>query len=221
MKRSLAFLLVIVFLSSFLISSIVLAQEPSIPADVQEMQTQIKTFFKLPVIRHIIGIVFGLWDLDNVTGMYKLREEGKLKVVSDAGSIIIYIVIWLVLFMAFADIVKTFAPFSDKVGTLIGLGLAIAAAQMGAVYKLSYWLAGLVARLGTAAVFIGIFLAFLAFVLENTILGKIFHFIKERKWKREEEKAEETAQKGGAGVKHAASFEEQLKEAAEKGWRGI
>ncbi len=167
-KSILVFVLFSILLISFL-SFVVAAQT--------EDELAIIDFFKTPVIKQIIGIVFGLWDVDKAAEYYAgpatqaspsniswLNRITNSEPINAAGGIIVYLVIWGILFLAFANIISTFSPFDEWVGWLIGLGLVIAAAQLKTVYVIASWMAEITSYFGAISAFIGIIMSFVAFI---------------------------------------------------------
>lgn len=82
------------------------------------------------------------------------------------GAIIIHIMIWLILFVAFSDIFGTFLPLTNKyVPWAIGFGMAVIVANFGIIPAIIAWMAAITATLGAASVFVAMLIAFGGFVV--------------------------------------------------------
>jgi len=91
-----------------------------------------------------------------------------------AGVIIIHIMIWLILFVAFSDIFGTFMPFTNKyVPWIVGFGMAVVVANFGFIPTLIGWMAAITAGFGAAAVFVSMGIAFVFFVLATFFGNKL------------------------------------------------
>jgi len=158
-KRVLGLLLV-----SFIVMSVFVSFTAPVSAQQGEVNRQavVDFIFDTPVISTVFGLVFGLWDkrsLGNLRASWFLAPEN-----TGLSVLIIYLMIWLVLFVGFSDIVSLFAPFSSRIGWIIGAALAIITAQFRFIYQIGSWLAAVLAGLGAFSIFFGIGMAFLAFI---------------------------------------------------------
>lgn len=146
----------------------------SAQTEITEDQQKIVDFLGKPVIKQIIGIVFGLWDVEETYTYYGGVETGSG--ITKFGAIIVYLMIWLIMFLAFSDIVRMFGAFSEWVGWIIGAALAIAAAQLKLVYTFASGSAQAVAYFGIASVWASIIFTFVAFIAVSIGFGAM------RKW---------------------------------------
>ena len=94
------------------------------------------------------------------------------------GVIIIHIMIWLILFVAFSDIFGTFMPFTNRyVPWFVGFGMAVIVANFGFIPTIIGWMAAVTAAVGAGAIFLSMLIAFGFFVLVtwlgNTLKAKI------------------------------------------------
>ena len=165
----------------------------------------IVNFVSQPVIKQIFGVVFGIWDtanLDNLVNTWGIRPTG-----TGVSVLIVYIMLWLILFVAFSDIVVVFAPFSKPmIGWIIGAALTIIAAQLQFVFTLASWAAVILAYFGTFSVFVGIAFAFVAFIaasigsewLREWVVGRKIAMLKTR------------AAEGSAEAKEGLKFLKEL-----------
>jgi hypothetical protein len=107
-----------------------------------------------------IGFFFGVFGLDSGVGWEIL---------------VINIVVFIMLALAFADILSGFTVFSTPVSWAIGIGLAVIGILTGSVKVLAILLLQIGAGLGVISVFIAIASAFIAFALIH--IGPI-HWLK-------------------------------------------
>jgi len=200
-ERLIVFVLFSILLVSFL-SFVVSAQD--------EVESQIKEFLELPVIKQIIMIVFG----NPIRSIEATFESFAGAPLGDVGVIIIHLMIWLILFVAFSDIFGTFLPFTNKyVPWFVGFGMAVIVANFGFIPKLIGWGAAITAGFGAAAIFVAMFVAFAGFVAV-TFFG---NWLKVRILKTKINLAGQVgAAKSAAGVKGYAEGYKAFKEASKE-----
>lgn len=166
-ERLIALVLFSILLASFL-CFVVAAQT--------DAESTVKDILNLPVIKQLIGVVFGIWDIEDVYDVGGNWVTGAAQASTKVGAVIIYIMIWLILFVAFSDIVSLFSPFTEWVGWVIGLALAIIAAQLRWIYSMAAWMASATAAFGA----IGVFISIIVSIVAATLLG--FGTASLRKW---------------------------------------
>jgi len=88
---------------------------------------------------------------------------------SQPNLVVIQLMIWLILFVAFADILEV--VFSDITRWIIGFGLAVIAANAGWVSQLNSYMFEATAALGSFSVAAVIGITFVAFLLAHFGLG--------------------------------------------------
>jgi len=211
--KILALSLIAVFMISFL-AGVVSAGFwdffKSAPAK-SETETGVQKFFEQKTIRYIVGIVFGLWDVSNVTEQYAV---GSL-VVNEVGAIIAYLALWIALLFAFGNIIAIFLPTESWVGWIIGIALTIAAAQLKFVFWLISLFALITAWLGTFSVFASIIIAFLAFFLLSIGTEHLRKWAVKRKLAIESIKAMRGRHKVSEGIKTLGQVGEEIGKAGE------
>lgn len=85
---------------------------------------------------------------------------------NNISAIIIVVAIWLILLLAFGDIVAAFGTFSEKwIGWTIGTVLAIIAANLKIVMQIAAWSFMATASLGAISVAVAIAIPFVVFLL--------------------------------------------------------
>lgn len=94
-----------------------------------------------------------MYNLEDLSGNY-----------STASIVIFFVLIWLILFVGFSDILHYFSPFSPWASWIIGFATSVIAANIGIIQWFVSWVVTVLAVLGTIAIFIGIALAFAAFI---------------------------------------------------------
>jgi hypothetical protein len=120
---------------------------------------EIKTNFPIenPFLRTsaaVLGVyIFGMYNLEDLGVNYSI-----------ASIVIFFVLIWLILFVGFSDILHYFSPFSPWASWIIGFAISVIAANIGIIQWFVSWVVTVLAVLGTIAIFIGIILAFAAFV---------------------------------------------------------
>ncbi len=88
-----------------------------------------------------------------------------IKAGSDWRFVTVLIVIFLMLFFAFSDIIEMLTAFSKPISYILGFGLAVIVALTKGVLALARVIFAVTGGLGAAAVAIVIIIAFVAFVL--------------------------------------------------------
>lgn len=85
--------------------------------------------------------------------------------VAKLGDFIFFVLIVLILCLAFIDILQFFSPFSYRTNVVIGIALALFAGFSRIDYYLARFAFSLAAALGTLGVAIALIIAFAAFIL--------------------------------------------------------
>ena len=106
-----------------------------------------------PITKAVTFYLFGLRDISSLPSPWDYWT-----------ILIIFLMIWLILAAAFADILVVFSPFRRRTSILLGLALTILAANLKVVQILATYLISVVAIFGTISIFIGIIAAFVAFL---------------------------------------------------------
>ena len=106
--------------------------------------------------------------------------------VGDWQLLIVYIVTFTILVLAFGDILSGFTMFSTWVSWIIGIGLAIVGILTGFVRWLAVLLLQIGAGFGVVSVFIAIGTAFLAFALMH--IGPVHWLKKGLTWAKARQK---------------------------------
>jgi hypothetical protein len=164
------------------------------------------------IISSLAGIVFASWEEaiknDGLGKFFKylfgpLINNVDLKNVSNVNDVsltIITIAVWLLIFITFSDIISAFSTFSQGVSWGIGFLVAVIAANLGFVVLVVASFASWFAFAGTAAVFIGLGGAFIAFIVVNLGLVKFKPWIDSRKRMVESSRIRRGANEAAEGV---------------------
>lgn len=118
------------------------------------------------------------------------------------GIVIIHIMVWLILFVAFSDIFGTFLPFGKKYPIIpwaIGFGMAVIVANFGFISTLVAWMAAITGGFGAFSVFASMIIAFITFFLITFFHNKLKVF----QAKKEASAAKAGAIQAAEGVKVA------------------
>ena len=147
---------------------------------------------------------------------YTFGETIEYGGISEISAAIITVAIWLLFFLTFSDIIATFSSFSKWVSWLVGLLLAIIAANMGFIIKLAAVLTGIFAFLGTLAIFAALGAALFAFVAVNLGMWKVRGWILKRKAMMSAAKQEAGGAKLAGTLSAIDKISEAFKKAGEK-----
>lgn len=110
--------------------------------------------------------------LKNVFGV-----QGALEI----SQTIVAIMIWMILFTAFTDLIYALGPFSKTTSWFIGFGLAVIAANVGWVWWFTEFAFSVVAGLGAAAVAIVLGSIFLLVIATYLGFDKFANWLRARK----------------------------------------
>jgi hypothetical protein len=135
------------------------------------------------------------------------------------ATLIIFLMIWLIIFVTFGDIIETFSSFNPSIAWLIAFCLATIAGFSG-IYegptsKAIIWLASW----GAWAVAIGIFFSFIVFILVETgaagLSQKLRMAIMNRKLTQEAMGVKGKLMRAGMGAEALADFEKTIAKSGE------
>lgn len=160
-------------------------------------------FVENPVVKITLG--------DPIDSMDAFPEGIPL---GEFGIIIIYIMVWLILFVAFGDIFGTFMPFTHKfVAWFLGFGMAVITANFGVITKVIAWGATITSVFGAFSIFVAMIIAFVFFIIVTVAGGKLRTKILKERWKL-------ASEAGGAraaiAIKNLAEIQKSLEKAGSK-----
>lgn len=156
----LLFLSFIVFFIILINISFVISDGDSAGLSDKELTT-IRTLLNNPFIKILTGNTEG--SLESFKTAY--GDAYDKMPLGDLGVVIIHVVFWIMLLFAFSDIFGTFLPFTNKfVPWVLGAGLTIITANLGFIPYFLLWIAKWTAWAGAFGIFIGMLIAFVAFV---------------------------------------------------------
>jgi hypothetical protein len=154
----------------------------------------------------ILGLIFGdpiiITTKGSATNIY--------------SGIVVIIAVWILLFVTFSDIIKTFSTFNKGVSWVSGFLIATISAQMNFLVSLVSFLAKTFAFLGSLSVFIGLGAAFLAFLAVNLGIASLSKFVLKRKMMRAINNAEISSEMMKNGAKNLVKFQEALQDVGKK-----
>ena len=84
---------------------------------------------------------------------------------------IIWLIIFIMLFFAFSDIIKLFTAFSTRTAYILGFGLALITAMTRSILFIAVWAFGITGALGVFSVIVVIISAFIAFAIIHWATG--------------------------------------------------
>lgn len=138
-------------------------------------------------------------------------------VVQDLTSaLIITIAVWLLIVVTFGDIIANFSSFSATTSWVIAICIGIIAANLGAVTGTITTMTGWFAKFGTAAVYIALGTAFLAFLAVNFGVIQLAPWVMRRKAMMEAAKAEAGGKELAGTIRGIEEVGEALREAGKK-----
>ncbi len=111
--------------------------------------------------------VFGVNE--NLTTQY-VTGAGTL---TSAAVVITAIMLWIIIFVAFGDIIETFGALSKAVSWIIAFALGVIAALTGFIGYGVIWLTTAFLWAGAAATFLGLLAAFIVFIIVNLGSSKL------------------------------------------------
>lgn len=121
-------------------------------------------FLIAPVIKEIVGIVFGIWDVKKVE---TTMAAPKFESVDTRAALMIYLMIWLIMFLAFTDIVRLFSPFNNAVGWIMGAALTIIAAQLTLLFIISKYAVFALSYIAVGSIWLTLFWTFILFLFAS------------------------------------------------------
>ncbi len=113
-------------------------------------------------------------------GAEDTQNIGVTTVSGDVGGIITALMVWLIIFVAFGDILENFSAFSAGIGWIVAFAIAVVAANVGIIQSGIIYLVGLFAWAGTVSVFLALLAAFFFFFLVNWGVTGLSGWIKRR-----------------------------------------
>jgi hypothetical protein len=132
------------------------------------------------------------------------------------ATIVIFLMIWLIVFVTFGDILETFSTFNLGTSWLIALCLAVIGGMTGVYNGAAGRAITFLAGYGMWAIVLGVLFSFIIFFLVETgVAGAskgLREYIMRRKLTQEAMGVRGTLMKAGAGAKALAEFEKSLEE---------
>jgi len=132
---------------------------------------------------------------------------------SDWRFVTVLVVIFVMIFFAFSDMIDGLTAFSKTTSYILGFGLAVIAALTKGILELSRWAFAITAGLGTIGVAIIILSAFVATILIHLGVGSVEGWLKRRKTLAQ---AGYYAAKTAAGAKIFAEMGKQAEKEGKK-----
>lgn len=172
-KRKNWLVLVFSLFVSLIILNLIMVAALSSSTETDMDRRVIESYKNSPLMKGVGYYVFGLKDLES---------QPEIGNYGAATILIVFVLIWLILFVTFSDIIVSFAPFSNAaIGWIVGAAITIIAANLKVVQYVSIWLVKYTAIFGTFSVFFGIFMAFVAFIAISWGGGSLAEWAVERK----------------------------------------
>src|SRR3989338_1263032 len=125
--------------------------------------------------------------------------------------VLVALMVWLIIFVAFGDILENFSAFSVGIGWIVAFAIAVIAANTKLSISMLVWITSAFAWAGTVAVYAALFAAFIAFFAVNWGIGSLSNWLKTR---NEMIRANTGKYRAAAGLRALTAVE---KAAAEEG----
>lgn len=164
----------------------------------------------LPLLLILVtGFVIAKSTVREVFGTNIFSDFFSIINVAEMGiyEFIIAIIIFIMLFAAFGDIISNFTMFSKNVAWIIGGGLAIITALTGGVVKLAHVMFTLVGTLGVISIVIALGTAFIAFTLIHIASDKLGGWI----WAAKRQQLLMAAKNKGGDIRAAIKLLEEVR----------
>jgi len=137
-------------------------QSETARANADKFFSKLTEYWDLPVIKQLVGILFGIWDINDFNSL--IGDEGNRYPGPTAiASLIIFIVTWMIMLLLFKGLLE-FGPFNENVTWFLSIGLIVIASQLGWVVGASVWAASIAAVLASGLawlqviIFLGLFI---------------------------------------------------------------
>ena len=101
-------------------------------------------------------------------------------ITTEIGGIVVAMMIWLIIFVAFGDILENWSAFSAGIGWVIAFEIGVVAANVGLINNSMLALIKIFAWLGTFAIFAALFSSFVAFFVVNWGISSAFGWVRNR-----------------------------------------
>jgi len=98
----------------------------------------------------------------------------------EIGGLITALMIWLIIFAGFGDIIENFSAFSEGIAWVMAFALAVVGANVGLIQYFTVWLVGAFIWAGSFAMFAALLAAFFAFFAVNWGISGLTKWIKNR-----------------------------------------
>ncbi len=90
------------------------------------------------------------------------------------------LMIWLIIFVSFGDVLENFSAFSSGIGWIVAFAIAVIGANVKIINTSMVYLVGVFAWLGTFAIFAALFGAIFAFFAVNWGMSRFTNWIRQR-----------------------------------------
>lgn len=126
--------------------------------------------------------------------------------------IVTYLMLWLIIFVTFGDIIETFSSFDPTIAWTIAFCLSTIMAMVGGirggVLTMTTWFIWA----GTAAVYVALGFAFVLFLLVETGIAPVANWAKKNMQNKTSAKAEIKTMKAASMIKNLNKIEDSLSE---------
>jgi len=91
--------------------------------------------------------------------------------------VLVALMVWLIIFVAFGDILENFSAFSVGIGWIVAFAIAVIAANTKLSISMLVWITSAFAWAGTVAVYAALFAAFIAFFAVNWGISSLSNWL--------------------------------------------
>lgn len=207
------FLIILLLLCSSIVSAATVININLGPVNNQVDQKVVDAMEKSVPLQFVTYYILGIKQVD---------DSERLSGYGAATVLIVFFLIWLILFVSFADILVAFSPFSNKaVGWIIAGAITIIAANLQLVQYIALFFIYFTGIFGTISVFVGILTSFAAFLAISIGMGRFAEWALERKARIEGHRGNvQVAQgiRGLAGAGRGLALEGERQQRSATGW---
>ncbi len=135
-----------------------------------------------------------------------IQDIGGENTLTPYAATIVYLLIWLIIFVTFGDIISSFSSFSPGVSWTIAFCIATISAFTGGINNSIVEITGVFAKAGTGAVYLALGVSFLVFLAVELGITPLMGMIKRRKMMQLMVRSKMTIEQAADATKNLSSF---------------
>jgi hypothetical protein len=138
-----------------------------------------------------------------------LMQQGSMTLTTYAATVV-FMMIWLIIFVTFGDIISSFSSFSEVVSWVIAFCLATITAMTGGINGMVLGMTKVFVGFGAAAIYIALGASFVVFLLVELGITPAIGWIKGRKKMQKIVKGNMTFKQATSAVKNLSDMQEEV-----------